>query len=94
MNPRAHKAAPINLPIRPWISVRFSPPVLARPLPAVEGSLPEAHSPGMRGAPVQSGTLPPSRPTGCLLHRPTAGAAVRFLPIQPSQQQPLKQTNP
>ncbi len=66
-----------RLPVRPWISVRFTPLVVTRPVDARGSALLEAHSIGMRDARVRSGTLSAPRPAG----RPTACAAVRFPPV-------------
>ena len=90
MKTTAQSKSRVSIPVRPWVSVRFTPPVLTRPLQEVDFRLLEAHSTDMRGARVEPGTLAAPRPASRLLHRPTTRAAVRFPPIQPSQKQPLK----
>ena len=93
MKDRAQNKSRISLPVWPWVSVRFTPPVLSTPLRQMDFRLLEAHSTDMRGARVEPGTLAAPRPASRLLHRPTARAAVRFPPIQQSQTQALKLTN-
>ena len=52
MKTTAQSKPRFSIPVRPWESVRFSPPVLATPLQKVEFRLLEAHSTDMRDARV------------------------------------------
>jgi len=57
MKTPARNTLQMSLPIRPWLSVRFSQPILVRPLRQAEPDFREAHSAGMLSARVRSNTL-------------------------------------
>ncbi len=57
MKTPARNTLEMSIPIRPWLSVRFSQPILVRPLRQTERDSPEAQSAGMLSARVRSSTL-------------------------------------
>lgn len=67
-----------RLPIRLWLSVRFSQPILVRPVRQAKRNSWEAHSSGVRRARVNSSTLASLPHASRFFLRRTGRASVRF----------------
>ena len=67
MKTLARSTLQMSLPIRPWLSVRFSQPILVRPPRQKKRNFRGAHSAGMVSARVRSTTLAAAPRAGGLL---------------------------
>ena len=87
----AGDAPKMRLRIEPWLTVRFSPPILIGPRRHPQHDFREARSGGMRSARARSSTLPGVRRAN-RLRPPTGHATVRFPTDLPTMRNGLYNT--